>query len=504
MQKAVKRDGFFFCLNLSSMTTASFTDPRQEKHRQIIKRVLKTCSNSQQLQLAKKAIVETIEGSQERIALAEKIDRLQPLVDDELKYFFAGGAIRGGKTFVYIALMSALCKIYPKSRWIIIRKSTAVLQKTSIPSTELVLKNSEGLYWKRNDREYFVQFPNGSRIYFMSEGYDSDKNLTKFLGLECNGVLLEQMEELQEKTYVMVKTRLGSWLGVEGPMPPSLLFGTFNPTYGWVKKQIYDPHKIGKLDKHTSFTELLPTDNPFVTDDQFRNWETLPPDEYARLIKGMWDIEVKGQFMNQFSKDRHVAHRDIPLDWKLDIILSFDFNVDPMTCIIGQTNYNNAIFFIGEIRQEDSDTYAMCAAIKPIIAGREHTVKVTGDASGKNRMSGTRGHINQYQIIKEQLGLSWDQFMVPSVNPGIADSRTFCNALLYRLPIILFSPSMEHTIKDMMFTLCSTNKEGDLEIKKTGMNEFLSIDNKHIGHLLDCVRYFLHTTFTDYLEIPKS
>jgi hypothetical protein len=93
---------------------------------------------------------------------------------------------------------------------------------------------------------------------------------------------------------------------------------------------------------------------------------------------------------------------------------------------------------------------------------------------------------------------------VGAVNPGIADSRTFCNALLYRLPTILFSPGMEHTINDMMFTLCATNKDGDLEIKKTGMNEFLSIDNKHIGHLCECVRYFLHTTFTDYLEIPKS
>ena len=138
------------------------------------------------------------------------------------------------------------------------------------------------------------------------------------------------------------------------------------------------------------------------------------------------------------------------------------------------------------------------------IQGRSPTVKVTGDASGKNRISGARGHINQYQIIKEQLNLSWEQFQVPTVNPLIADSRTFCNAILYRLPSLRINASCEHLIKDLMFVLVDSNRQGDIEIKKTGMNPFLGVDNKTLGHLSDCFRYLLTATFTDYLEIPKS
>jgi hypothetical protein len=484
--------------------TVEFSQPERHKHKAQIKKILRIASNSQQIQLAKKAIVTTEEGSQARLALAEKIDRLDPEVRNAKSRFFAIGAIRSGKTFLYLALLCFLCKIFPKSRWLVVRKSSTVLMKTTIPSFELVVRNSQGLYWKRSDKEYYCQFPNGSRVYFMSEGFDSDPKLTKFLGLECNGAFLDQMDELREETYTMVSSRLGSWYGCEGGIiPPILLFGSTNPTWNWFKKLIYDPFKKGTISDDFDIIDLLPSDNPSVTEDQWKNWELLPPDEYARLIRGVWDIEVKGQFMSSFAQSRHVAHADIPLDWKFDIVLSFDFNVDPMTCVMGQTDYRNFIHFNIEFRQNDSDTYALCEAIKPMISGKEHTVVVTGDASGSNRISGTRGHINQYQIIKEQLGLSWEQFKVPKANPYIADSRTFCNALLHRLPI-LFSPSMEYTIKDMMFTLCDVDREGNLLIKKTGHNQFLGIDNKLVGHHLDNIRYFFHATFTDYLEIPKS
>ena len=173
-----------------------------------------------------------------------------------------------------------------------------------------------------------------------------------------------------------------------------------------------------------------------------------------------------------------------------------------MTCVLAQTDYHSFIRVIKEFRIPDSDTYGMCEAIKPYILGYEPNTIVTGDASGKNRMAGTKGHINNYQIIKEQLGVT--RFQVPSVNPLISDSRPFFNSLLQRLPEFVLDESCEYSIKDLKYVLVGTDPDGNMGIQKAGINEYLGVDNKTLGHLLDCLRYLAHTTFTDWLSIPKS
>lgn len=487
--------------------TASFVnggDKPTPKQRKFVMEVLRVASESQQLQLAKKELPNHEPDTEAYRALAEKIEELEVKVKNNDKFFFAGGAIRGGKTIMCLAILCILCKLYPRSRWHIIRKSNKNLQSTVLKSLEALLANTEGLYWKRSDKEYFVQFKNGSRIYMTSEAYDRDKQLTKFLGLELNGVLFEQLEELREETYTRVMTRLGSFYGVKGPMPPIIMLSTFNPTYNWLKTAIHDKWKKGKLDPGYYYMELLPRDNPYVTQDQWEMWKNLPDDEYQRMIEGIWDIKVKHQFCYAFDPKRNISPIPLAIDWRYDVWLSFDFNVDPMTCILAQTDYESFIRVIREFRIENGDTYMMCEAIKPFIKGYEASVRVTGDATGKNRMAGTRGHINHYQIIKEELGLGNTQFKVPSVNPLISDSRVFVNALLQKLPEFVFDETCEETIKDVRFVVIDMDREGNVAIKKTGSNEVLTVDNKTLGHLLDCVRYLTSATFTNWLKIPKS
>ena len=47
------------------------------------------------------------------------------------KYSFIvfGGAIRGGKTYALLGLFILLCKIYPGSRWAIVRKDLPTIKK---------------------------------------------------------------------------------------------------------------------------------------------------------------------------------------------------------------------------------------------------------------------------------------------------------------------------------------------------------------------------------------
>ena len=42
---------------------------------------------------------------------------------------------------------------------------------------------------------------NGSQIMFMAEGYDDDKDLNRFKGLEANGFGFDEINECQEATF---------------------------------------------------------------------------------------------------------------------------------------------------------------------------------------------------------------------------------------------------------------------------------------------------------------
>ena len=46
---------------------------------------------------------------------------------DYNKYFFYGGAIRGGKTFCILTILTILCKMFPKSKWVVVRADMPAL-----------------------------------------------------------------------------------------------------------------------------------------------------------------------------------------------------------------------------------------------------------------------------------------------------------------------------------------------------------------------------------------
>jgi hypothetical protein len=118
------------------------------------------------------------------------------------RYLFYGGAIRGAKTFSGLICLILLCRIFPGSIWYVIRESFPKLEKTALPSIGKILHNSPNWRWRRDKSNYYCEYiKNGSRIYFAGENYSTDPNLDWMLGLECNGFLLEQVEELQDKTF---------------------------------------------------------------------------------------------------------------------------------------------------------------------------------------------------------------------------------------------------------------------------------------------------------------
>lgn len=409
------------------------------------------------------------------------------------RYFFYGGAIRGGKTFVCLYIFWELAKLFPGSRWYVIREDNPALESTSIPSMEkLIGKHGQGFKWIRKAGSVQVVLENGSRIFFKSENLVKDKELKEFLGLEMNGVLLEQMEALSEKLFTRVKERIGSWY--IDPMPIPLLLGTFNPSPTWIKKTIYDAFMKNQLPAAWYYLPALPDDNPFVTADQWENWNTLDPESQQVMIKGVWSFKLDGNiWAYAFDEERHVVDKADPsmqLDKRLPVHLIFDFNVDPMTCLVAQREGIAMGKIVNEYRLRNSDIFEMTERIKIDLINEGYFIVATGDASGRNRAGQTRGAKSYVDIIRAELKLSDRQMQFPTDNPSIKNTRVVVNSLFHNHKNFKISSACIWLIDDL--NTVKTNSEGDIDKKKIDATK---------THLLDNLRYFCWNYFRSFVKV---
>jgi hypothetical protein len=196
------------------------------------------------------------------------------------------------------------------------------------------------------------------------------------------------------------------------------------------------------------------------------------------------DVDLSHKpFAYCFDKTRHI--RPVAYDQGHYLHLSFDFNVDPITCVASQF-VAGEIRFIKEFRLSNSNIYELCDRINIAFPGA--ALLVTGDASGQARSALTQGNLNYYSVIREKLRLNSGQLKVPAVNPAISDSQVLCNSILAN-HAVCFDPSMTYTIDDMLYV--EMTDTGDIDKSK----------DKHRSHLLDAVRYTFNTFHKHLIHI---
>jgi len=111
----------------------------------------------------------------------------------KFRYLLLGGSIRSGKTYVWMAVLIVLCKVYPGSRWFIIRRDYPTLKRNTIPTFNRICPKK--FLYNFNRSELIATFTNGSEIGFISEGIDTDPELKKLDGLDASGFLLEEADQ---------------------------------------------------------------------------------------------------------------------------------------------------------------------------------------------------------------------------------------------------------------------------------------------------------------------
>lgn len=207
----------------------------------------------------------------------------------EYRYLLYGGAIRGGKTFAMLLLVLAFCRIYPGSRWAIVRRDLPTIKRNTLPSFERV--KPAGFCGEVNRTDWYVDCTNGSRIIFFPESAERDPDLDRWKGLEVNGFALEECNEIGEKSFNKAIERAGSWV-CDGGQPPPLILATCNPTLSWVKRRWYDPWRKGEIKAPWFYLPARVDDNPHLPASYLASLETLretDPAAYDRFVRGNWE-----------------------------------------------------------------------------------------------------------------------------------------------------------------------------------------------------------------------
>ena len=205
------------------------------------------------------------------------------------RYLLYGGAIRGGKTVCALLLCLILARIYKGSRWAVVRKDLPTIKRNTVPSFQRIAESD--FVGEINRTDWHVDCANGSRIIFFPESIERDPELNRWRGLEVNGFVLEECNEISESAFNKAIERSGSWR-CEGEQPPPLILATCNPTLQWVKRLWYDPWRKGILKEPWFYLPAKVTDNPHLDPAYLQNLETLRVtnrNAYERFVEGNWE-----------------------------------------------------------------------------------------------------------------------------------------------------------------------------------------------------------------------
>lgn len=412
---------------------------------------------------------------------------IEAVFSNRYKYLMFGGSAGGGKSFVSLATLILLARVFPGSKSFVIRESLPTLKRTTIPSFYKLCPKS--FIHSYNQTDQVVRFKNGSSLTFFPENYVQDKNLTRFDGIEANFFLIEEAQEIQQKTFEKCKLRAGrNILPNLETQPLPLILITCNPSQNWTKKMFHEPHTKVELPNDFFYLQSLMKDNASLPQTYLDGLQNLDEVTKQIFVNGNWDIiDVERPFAYAFNRNKTIQN-NLQIERNEPIILSFDFNVDPITCIAGQS-FKGKIRILKEFRLRNSDIFKLCEVIKTTFGNNYFLI--TGDASGSNRSAISQGSSNYYQIIMRELDVPKNAFRVPSFNPSIRNSRVLLNSLLERHNDFQIDASCQWLINDLQ--LVQTDETGDIDKSK----------DKTITHLLDCLRYYLWSFHRDFVKLLK-
>lgn len=363
--------------------------------------------------------------------------------------FFGGGA-GGGKSYCGCLWQLTRRLNYPNTAGLIGRNVLSDLKDTTLETMwrvmrEMNLKGGTHYTYNKNDKR--ITFFNGSKIFLRElKETPSDPDFEDLGSLELTDAFVDEVTEITEKAVNILKSRIRFNLIKD---KPALLL-TGNPSNNWVRWRFVheqEGKRRGKakvLPLKERYIQALVDDNP---DKKFAKiykgiLQDLPDYDRMRLLEGVWGIREKTYpFFQTFDERLHVS--DFKLKPNLDepLWISFDFNINPTTAIIGQR--------LDDVGCRIYDVIQRIGTEETCISVMEHWGKhpsgfyITGDHSGHSGSSamgtlpGGQYHTD-FEVIKETMRVTdYDLIDTRKANPRYEYSRRLLHHFFQKVPFLI-------------------------------------------------------------------
>lgn len=206
----------------------------------------------------------------------------------------------------------------------------------------------------------------GSRI--IVGNFQNESDIDKYLGLEFDGIAIEEGTQLSESKIVQIR---GS-LRTSRPDWRPRIYYTTNPGgvgHQWFRKKFVQPWRRGE----ELFTRFFPAsykDNPFLDAGYIRYLESLTGVLGRMWRDGDWDVGA-GQFFTNWDYKKHVLKPfDIPQHWP--VWASLDYGFSHPTAVYWHAANGNTIYTVAEHSAPRWLVQQHAARIKEISAETSH------------------------------------------------------------------------------------------------------------------------------------
>jgi len=231
----------------------------------------------------------------------------------------AGGARGPGKSHAIFAQAALDDSQRVDNLKILFIRKTAISAKESFGDLiERILKNKVAYDISNN----VISFKNGSRI--LLGGFHSEDDIDKYVGVEYDVIVLEELNQLTEEKY----EKLRGSLRTSKPNWRPRVYASFNPGgigHNFVKSRFVLPHRLLE-EKATRFIPATFDQNQYLNAEYIDYLKNLQGDLGRAWREGDFDL-FAGQFFREWSERIHVCDPfAIPDTWMRFFAFDYGFN----------------------------------------------------------------------------------------------------------------------------------------------------------------------------------